>query len=110
MPDILDWPQKNIKICFPKKNLSKSDFPAIFWKIKNVAKMTIFWNFFLRYSRMKVLNLQTNVENMSGILKTIPKKILSRFRAKKVQTKKLLIVAYIEKSHKSKTYIFLYKC
>ena len=39
MLDILDRSQKkNIKICFPKKILSKTDFPSIFEKIENFAK------------------------------------------------------------------------
>ena len=38
-------------------------------------------------------------------LKQYPKKKLSQFWDKKVQTKKLLTVAYTEKSHKSKKYI-----
>ena len=45
--------------------------------------MAIFVTFSLAYVPMKVLNYQTKFVNMLGILKTLPKKILSPFGDKK---------------------------
>ena len=77
------------------------------WRpLATCLKMTILGNFNLVYFPMKVLNLQTNVENMSGILKTIPKKFWDDSETKKSKPKNCLLLPIQKNPTNQKNILF----